>query len=482
MMTASSETRAVLAPGNIPAHVAGMQPVSRRGALKGAAATLAAPALPAYAQSPNPVSPRRADQPLFGAVSWTLENGLKVVLAENRRAPVAAHYLFASAGAGEDPAGKSGVAHFLEHMMFKGSPNIPSGAFSQTVAREGGQDNAFTSRDVTAYYQIVEASRLPLMMRMEADRLRAPLLPAGELESERGVILEERRSRTDAVPRGRFREVFDAAMWGREHWRGRPLIGWEEEIRAITRQDLVDFHNLHYAPANCVLVVAGDVREADLRRWAEEFYAPIPARPAPPRNRAPLPAAAPEARIERRDPAVRESSFLKTFSAPSATWGEKEFADPLEVVAHLLGGGTGSRLHKALVETGLAVSAGAGYDGDTVGVGSFGVYATPRPGVTTARIEETIAAVLADLVQQGASEEEVRRGVRQQTAGSLLALDGLGAAPRLLGGALAIGLPIDFVEHWPKRMAEVTRDQVNAAARAVLTEPKIATAGWLLPE
>ncbi|WP_249680916.1 M16 family metallopeptidase [Roseococcus pinisoli] len=481
-MTRSSETRATLAPGIVPAHVAGMQPVSRRGALKGAAATLAAPALPALAQTPTASPPpRRLDQPLFGAVSWTLGNGLRVVLAENRRAPVAAHYLFASAGAGEDPAGKSGVAHFLEHMMFKGSPNIPSGAFSHTVAREGGQDNAFTSRDVTAYYQIVEASRLPLMMRMESDRLRTPLIPADELESERGVVLEERRSRTDAVPRGRFREAFDAAMWGREHWRGRPLIGWEDEIRAITRQDLVDFHNLHYAPANCVLVVAGDVREADLRRWADEFYAPIPTRPAPPRNRAPLASSAPESRIESRDPAVRESSFLKTFAAPSATWGEKSSVDPLEVVAHLLGGGTGSRLHKALVETGLAVGAGAGYDGDTVGVGTFGVYATPRQGVETARIEQAIEAVLTDLVQQGASEEEVRRGIRQQTAGSLLALDGLGAAPRLLGGALAIGLPLDFVEHWPKRMAEVTRDQVNAAARAVLADPKIATAGWLLP-
>ena len=482
MMTASSECAGALAPGDVPSHVGDMDPVTRRGALKGAAAAaLAAPAIPAMASAQTLATPRRIDQPLFGAVSWTLGNGLRVVLAENRRAPVAAHYLYASAGAGEDPAGRSGVAHFLEHMMFKGSPNIPSGAFSHTVAREGGQDNAFTSRDVTAYYQIVEASRLPLMMRMESDRLREPLIPAAEVESERGVILEERRTRTDAVPRGRFREAFDAAMWGAQHWRGRPLIGWEDEIRAITRQDLLDFHRLHYAPSNCVLIVAGDVREADLRRWADEFYGAIPARDAPARNRGPLPAEAPESRLERRDPAVRESSFLKTFAAPSATWGETGLADALEVLAHLLGGGTGSRLHKALVQTGLAVSAGAGYDGDTVGVGSFGVYATPRPGVDTARIEAAVSTVLADLVQEGAPEAEVQRAIRQETAGSLLALDGLGAAPRMLGGALAIGLPIEFVEHWPKRMAEVTRDQVNAAARAVLAEPKIATAGWLLP-
>ncbi|UPY34971.1 pitrilysin family protein [Sediminicoccus sp. KRV36] len=451
--------------------------MTRRTALKGAAAaTLATPAL---AQSQSPA--RRVDQPLFGASSWTLANGLRVVLAENRRAPVAAHYLYVSAGAGEDPAGKSGVAHFLEHMMFKGSPHIPSGAFSRTVAREGGQDNAFTSRDVTAYFQIVEASRLPLMMRMEADRLAAPLIPEAETESERNVVLEERRQRTDAVPRGRFREAFDAAMWGPQHWRGRPLIGWEEEIRAITRQDMVDFHTAHYASANCTLIVAGDVREADLRRWAEEFYGPVPARPKPARSRAAPLATAPEPRLITRDPGVREASFLQSFAAPSATWGEAMQSDPLEVMVHVLGGGPGSRLHRALVEAGHAVSANAGYDGDVVGVGSLMVAVTPRPGVSQERIEEIVAATIARLVQEGATEEETRRSIRQQTAGALLALDGLGAAPRMLGGALAIGLPIEAVEQWPARMAAVTQAQVNAAARHVLASPAIATTAWLLP-
>ena len=460
-------------------HIGGMDTLTRRTALKGAAAATLAPPLaaPALAQP----APRPAQRPLFGAVSWKLANGLTVVLAENRRAPVAAHYLYVSAGAGEDPAGKSGVAHFLEHMMFKGSPHIPSGAFSRTVAREGGQDNAFTSRDVTAYFQIVEASRLPLMMRMEADRLAAPLIPEAETESERNVVLEERSQRTDAVPRGRFREAFDAAMWGPQHWRGRPLIGWESEIRAITRQDLVDFHATHYAAANCTLVVAGDVREADLRRWAEEFYGPVPTRPRRARDRAAPPAAAPEARLVTRDPAVREASFLQAFAAPSATWGDTSKSDPLEVMAHVLGGGPGSRLHRALVEAGHAVSAGAGYDGDVVGVGGLFVAVTPRPGVSQARIEEIVAATVTELVQSGATEAETRRAIRQQTAGALLALDGLGAAPRMLGGALAIGLPIEAVEQWPARMEAVTQAQVNEAARAVLAQPKVATAAWLLP-
>ncbi|MCW8085838.1 insulinase family protein [Roseococcus sp. MDT2-1-1] len=469
-----------------------MAEMSRRAALKGAAALPLVPqAVPAFASTPaaggarpdsDPTdAPRIQERPLFGAVHWTLPNGLRVVLAENRRAPVAAHYLYVSAGAGEDPHGRSGLAHFLEHMMFKGSPNIPSGALSRTVSAEGGQDNAFTSRDVTGYFQIVEASRLPLMMRMESDRLGAVLIPEAEVEPERGVIFEERRSRISANPRARFMERFDAAMWGPQHWRGRPLIGWEDEIRAITREDMVRFHAARYAPSNCVLVVAGDVREADLRRWADEFYGPIPGRADPGRDRAPPPARSPEARLVAQDPAVREASFLRGFAAPSATFGETEMSDPLEVAAHVLGSGPGSRLHAALVETGLAVGAGASYDGDVVGVGTLVVYATPRPGVSPEQIEEAVNRTLGTLVQEGISEGETRRAIRQQTAGALLALDGLGAAPRMLGGSLAIGLPIEAVEFWPQRIAAVTPEAATRAIRGVLSDNPVSTAGWLMP-
>ncbi len=457
-----------------------MPDLSRRDALT--AAALLPLATPALAQAPAARTEREiARRPLFGAVEWKLANGLRVVLAENRRAPVAAHYLYVAAGAGDDPAGRSGVAHFLEHMAFKGSPAVPSGAFSRTVANEGGQDNAFTSRDVTGYFQIVEASRLPLMMRMEADRLGGVLMPAGEVEPERGVILEERRSRVVANPRARFMEAFDAAMWGPQHWRGRPLIGWEDEIRAISRQDMLDFNARHYGPGNCILVVAGDVREAELRRWADEFYGPIPARAPSARDRAAPPARSPEARLVTRDPSVREPSFLHSFAAPSATWGDTAMADPLEIAAHVLGGGTGSRLHAALVETGLAVGAGASYDGDSYGVGSLTLFASPRPGVSPAQVEHALRDAVERLVQEGVTEAETRRAIRQQTAGALLALDGLGAAPRMLGGSLAIGLGLDDVEFWAEKLSRVTAAQASAAARAVLRDNPVNTAGWLLP-
>lgn len=452
--------------------------ITRRHTLAAAAAALAAtPLARAAAQAPAPAP----DRPLFGARLWQVPNGLSVAFVENRRAPVVAQYLYYAAGGGEDPPGRSGVAHFLEHMMFKGSPNVPSGAFSRRVSREGGNDNAFTSRDVTGYFQQVEASRLPLVMAMEADRFAAALIPQDEMESERNVVLEERRQRTDSTPRGRFGEAFRAALWGPQSWPGRPIIGWEDEIRATTRDDLAGFYDRFYAPSNATLVIAGAVEEARLRALVEEHYGRVPARAGAGRDR-PTPATLPhEPRLVRRDPQAREALMLRAWKAPSLTTPEAQHALPLEVLAHLLGGGQGSRLYAALVESGLAVAAGASYDGEAAGVTEFSVWGMPRRGVSPERLEQEAAAVLARLLQDGPTEAEVARSTRQLSAGALLALDSFGAAPRMLGGVLAIGLPADVVEFWPARLRAVTRDQVEQAARAVLaTAPN--TTGWLLPE
>ena len=452
--------------------------MTRRTTLAAAAALAAAPAT-LRAQATPPAAP--AERPLFGAKQWQLPNGLRVVLAENRRAPVVAQYLFYAAGGGEDPAGRSGVAHFLEHMMFKGSPNVASGEFSRRVAREGGNDNAFTSRDVTAYFQQVEASRLPLVMRMEADRFAAALIPADQAESERNGVLEERRQRTDSSARARFQEAFRAALWGPQTWPGRPIIGWEHEIRAITRDDLVAFYDRFYAPHNATLVVSGAVDEATLRALAEEHYGRVPARPGAARDRARAPATPHEPRLVRREPTAREALVIQAWMAPSLTAGEARHALPLEVLAHLLGSGQGSRLHAALVETGLAASAGASYDGEAAGETEFMVHAVPRRGVEPDRLEAALQATIATLLQDGPTEAEVARSRRQLSSGALLALDGFGAAPRMLGSVLAIGLPAEVVEFWPARLRAVTQAQVTEAARAVLAAPRAAT-GWLLPE
>jgi zinc protease len=466
-----------------------MAPITRRAALAVAAALPALGHLPPADAQPAPFVPPAGEKPLFGAATWQLPNGLAVVHMENRRAPVVAHYVFYGIGAGDDPAGKSGLAHFLEHMMFKGSAHVASGAFSRRVAQEGGQDNAFTSRDITAYHQHVEASRLTLVANMEADRMAGPLFPQGEIDSERQVVLEERRQRTESTPRGRFREAYDAAFWGRQHWRGRPLIGWPEEIAALSRDDLAAFFQRGYSPGNATLVVAGAVTREELARVVEAEYGGIPGRGAafgtPGRGRAAAPGQPLEARLVKNDAQVQEAVFLRGWVAPSLLSDSAPPLDarhvyPLEVLAHLLGGGQGSRLHAALVRSGLAVSASAGYDGDALGIGGFEIQVTPARSTTPPRLEAALEAVLSTLLDGGVTEEEVARSKRQITAGALLALDSLGTAPRILGGALATGLPLDVVEYWPARIRAVTRGQVEAAARAVLGRPGMT--GWLLPE
>ncbi|WP_439598885.1 M16 family metallopeptidase [Falsiroseomonas sp.] len=463
-----------------------MTSLTRRAALQAAAAAAAvAGTTPeALAQAaPPPSAAALAERPLFGATLRTLPNGLRVAHVEQRRAPVVAHYAYVAAGGGEDPPGLSGIAHYLEHMLFKGSANVASGEFSRRVAREGGNDNAFTSRDVTGYFQHVEASRLDLVAMMEADRFASALIPAAEMESERLVILEERAQRTGSSPRALFFEEFAAAMWGRQHWHGRPIIGWEEEIRAIRHEDLMAFFRARYAPGNAVLVVAGAIGGDSFWNEITERWGAVPAGPAVPRDRAPPPREIPTPRLVKNDPRLRgEATFIRSWQAPTLTAGETRHADPLEVLRHLLGGGQGSRLHRALVEGGLALAVGASYDGDAASWGDFDIAVTPRREVPPERVEQAAMAEVKRLLDEGGpTEAEVARSIRQLSAGALLALDGLGAAPRMIGGALSVGLPIEAVEFWPRRIRAVTRDQVAAAAAAVLGQAPSAS-GWLLPE
>jgi len=464
------------------AKLGGMNALTRRAALQAAAAAAAAGTVAPDALAQSPVA-AATERPLFGAALRTLPNGLQVAFVETRRAPVVAQYAYVAAGGAEDPAGKSGVAHFLEHMLFKGSPRVPSGEFSRRVAREGGNDNAFTSRDVTGYFQHVEASRFGLIAMMEADRFAAALIPEAELEPERRVVLEERSQRTGSSPRALFFEGFQAATWGPQHWAGRPIIGWEDEIRAITHADLMAFFRARYAAGNTVLAVTGALPSDAFWQEVEAHWAALPPGPPVPRNRAAPPPAPPTPRFSRNDPRLRgEATFVRSWYAPSLTAGEARHGEPLEVLRHVLGGGTGSRLHRALVETGLAVSAGASYDADTASWTDFDISATPRRDVDPARVEEAAMAAVRRLLDEGGpTEAEVARAIRQMTAGALLALDGLGAAPRMIGNALSIGLPISAVEFWPQRLRAVTREGVADAAAAVLGRAPSAS-GWLLPE
>jgi zinc protease len=449
-----------------------------------AAALPASLSLPALA-TPAVATPARAtgaapggETGVFGAETFTLANGLQAIVIPMRRAPVVAHMVWYRVGAADEAQGESGLAHFLEHLMFKGTPTVPSGQFSRRIAREGGRDNAFTAHDYTSYFQQVASDRLGLVMELEADRMTNILLDERDIAPERLVVLEERLQIVENNPRARFRERLAATHYLNSPY-GRPVIGWEDEIRAIDRPALLAFYRRFYMPANAILIVQGDADTETVRRLAEATYGQIPGGVAPDRVRPQEPPPLGSKRLLLRDARVREPSLTRVHHAPSARSGQ-DVADALDLGAHVLGSGPTSVLWRALVDAGLAASVGAYYSGETVDLTEFGVFATPRPGVAPERVEAALDEALARVVQDGVGEEQVAQSARQLTAGAAMARDSLMGGARTIGAALSVGLPLEAVEAWPARIRAVTPERVTAALRSVLAGEG-ATTGWLMP-
>lgn len=418
---------------------------------------------------------------VFNPVTKTLDNGLQVVVVENHRAPIVSHMVWYRVGAADENPGKSGIAHFLEHLMFKGTPEVPPGEFSKIVAKNGGRDNAFTSSDYTAYFQNIAADRLELVMRMEADRMRNLTLAESDVASELEVVKEERRSRTDNDPAALLHERLEAALYLNHPYR-RPIIGWPDEIAGLTRTDALDFYKRWYAPNNAILVVAGAVDPAKVIDLAERYYGPLKPEDIPPRIRAEEPPQVGARQVTLRDSRVKQPSWTRLYLAPShhsATDKTQPLA--LEVLSEVLSGGATSRLYKSLVvDQGLAASAGAGYDGGAVDATSFAFYASPRPGIAMEKLQAAMEAEIARISKDGVSEDEVRRAKTRLKAEVVYARDSLHTAARVLGAALTTGQTVADVEDWPNRIAAITAEQVNAAARAVLNDDASVT-GLLLP-
>ena len=418
---------------------------------------------------------------LFNPQLHTLANGLEIVVIEDHRAPVVSHMLQYRVGAADEVAGQSGIAHFLEHLMFKGTPNLPSGEFSRVIARNGGRDNAFTAQDKTAYFQNLASDKLELAMRLESDRMANLQLGARDVELEREVILEERRSRVDNNPAAQFNEVMRATQY-LNHPYGRPIIGWEHEMRQLDLDDATAFYRRYYAPNNAILLVAGDVTLAQVVALAEKYYGPIPRRELPPRVRPQEPPQLAARRVELRHERVGQASLSRTYLAPSRSAGATEQAIPLSVFAQVLGGSTISRLYQELVVgQKIAVNAGAYYDATSLDQSSFGLYATPAPGHTLEELEQAVDRVLAEALEKGLTEEEIERAKAGMVASAVYARDNIFSAPRILGDALTAGLSVADVEAWPELVAAVTPEQAMTAARAVL-EPRRSVTGYLLPE
>lgn len=424
--------------------------------------------------------PGEAAAGVFHPQTFMLDNGMQVVVVANHRAPVVAHWVWYRVGTADSPPGKSGLPHFLEHLMFKGTRDIRPGEFSKIVARHGGNDNAMTSHDATAYYQMIAKDRLELVMAMEADRMVNLDLADEHVYPERDVILEERRSRVDNEPAALLGEQLMATQYLNHPYR-LPVIGWFHEIAGYTREDALDFYRQWYTPNNAILVVAGDVTVDELRPLAERTYGRIAARPVPARTRLAEPPQHAERRVLLHHERVRQPSLMRSFLAPSFSSVGREHAYALEVLAEILGGGGTSRLYRAVVvEAGLAAGAGAFYRGTSLDATTFRVYASPRPGIEMDVLERAVNEQIVRLLAEGVDGPELARTQQRLLAEAIFARDSLGGAARVFGSALTCGAEVADVEAWPTRIAAVTADQVLAAARHVL-RPEQSVTALLLP-
>ncbi len=414
--------------------------------------------------------------------TFTLDNGMDVVVVEDHRAPVVQHMVWYRAGSADEPVGSSGVAHFLEHLLFKGTDTLAPGEFSATVAANGGNDNAFTSYDYTAYYQRVAADRLELMMRMEADRMRNIRLSDEDIVTERDVILEERNQRTENSPRALFGEQMNASQY-LNHRYGVPIIGWRHEMETLDMDDALSFYQTHYSPNNAILVVTGDVEPDAVKALAEQYYGVIPANPdLPERVRSQEPPQTAERRLTFKDARVSQPYVQRSYLAPERDPGEQEKAAALFLLAELLGGSTTSYLNEKLqFEQQKAVYAGAFYRGVSLDDTTFDLLVVPAQGVTLQEAEDAMDQAVADFIAEGVNEEDLDRIKMQLRAAQTYARDNVDGIGNRYGRAMTSGLTVEDVQAWPDILQAVTGDEIIAAAREVL-QPETSVTGWLMKD
>ncbi len=416
--------------------------------------------------------------------TFQLQNGMDVVVIEDHRAPVVTQMVWYRTGAADETAGHSGIAHFLEHLMFKGTDDLAPGEFSATVEAQGGDDNAFTSWDYTAYFQRIAADRLDLMMKMEADRMRDLQLLEDDVLTERNVIIEERKSRTDSNPGALLNEQMRAAQF-MNHRYGIPIIGWKHEIEQLDRQDAFDFYNRYYAPNNAILVVAGDVTPDAVRAMAETHYGPLqPSADIAPRTRPSEPPQLAERRLTYRDTRVSEPYVTRSYIAPERDPGDQADAAALTILAELLGGSGTTSLFARALQFGpapKAVYSTAYYDGTSVDDATFGMLVVPMPDVPMEEAEAAMDAVVAKFLETGPDAEDFARMKTQIRASEIYARDNVEGLARKYGEALAVGLTLEDIKGWTAALDAVTPEQVTEVARKVLNRDRAVT-GWLLPK
>jgi zinc protease len=425
-------------------------------------------------------APRAAFMP--DVANFTLSNGMQVVVIPDRRQPVVTHMVWYKVGSADEVPGKSGLAHFLEHLLFKGTQKNPAGRFSQVVSTVGGQENAFTSNDYTGYYQRVSRDQLKAMMEFESDRMTGLVLTDDVVKPELNVVLEEHNQRIANNPGAKFAEQVQAALY-LNHPYGRPVIGWRHEIEGLTRDDALAFYRRFYTPNNAILVIAGDVTVDEVRKLAEETYGKVPRVAETPARKRPLepPPVSPRT-VTFADPRVAQPSLQREYLVPSPSTAKKGQAEALEMLAHVMGSGSNSRLYRSLVmDKGLAVSAGAWYQGAALDDTRFGIFSSPRPDVTLQQIEQEIDRVIADLAEKGITPDELDRARIRLIADTIFAQDSQATLARWYGTALTTGSTVDDIRSWPDRIRAVTAADVQDAAKQWLDKRRSVT-GYLVKE
>ncbi len=412
--------------------------------------------------------------------TFTLENGMDVVVLPDHRVPVVTHMVWYRVGAGDEPPGQSGIAHFLEHLMFKGTDELGPGEFSEIVEANGGVDNAFTSWDYTAYFQRVALDRLEMVMRMEADRMTDLQFPEDHFYSERDVILEEIRISEQDIDRIMDRRMA-SVLWP-EHPYGVPIGGWAEEAGSLEPDNIMAFYRTWYAPNNAILVVAGDITAEQLRPLAEGIYGPIPSHPVPERARPANPLQLEARRLDLAHELAGQRELHRYYGAPSIRTGGLEMAAALSVGMSILDGGTSEWLYRELViERGLATTAGGYYWGTTRDDGQIAVYAVPNEGVSFADLETAMDEVIAAYLAQGPTEEQLQRTKTQTLASTIYAQDDQATMARIFGGGLAADRSLDDILGWNDAVLAVTGGDVRAALATVLV-PENSVTGELSPQ
>ncbi len=421
-------------------------------------------------------------KPVSKATEFKLANGMQVVVVPDTRAPVVTHMVWYRVGASDEPPGVSGIAHFLEHLMFKSTDKIPMGEFSKIVSRLGGQDNAFTGHDATAYFQRVAKDRLATVMGMEADRMVNLKLTEKEVLTERNVILEERRSRIENSPNALLDEQMNAALY-MSHPYKIPVIGWMHEMAKLSPADAMTFYKRYYAPNNAILVVSGDVTPDEVKTMAEATYGQVPANSAvgAPRVRPMDPPQRAARRLRLEDPRAGKTSLSRYYQVPSYVTAKPGQAEALDLLMKIMAQGSTSRMYKRLVmEKKISPSASGYYSGGGLDYGSLSLSAIAVDGQPVEALEAEIDAVIADVIANGVTEAELERAKNGFIADYVYESDNQATLARRYGWNLVVGRTLEQTDNWPDAIAKVSVDDVKAAAAAFLDIKKSVT-GVLVP-